>query len=106
MSSSFIYVIASNELGPTKIGVSVNPAKRIKQLQTGHEGTLRLFYVEEFDSKEIYKIERIIHRTLALQRLRGEWFSISVEKAILEVKFALIRHADDGPIETDGIIWN
>lgn len=94
---TFIYVIAADENGPIKIGISQNPEKRLRQLQTGHERRLILFHVQEFEPERAHLIERIIHNTVRHKRKIGEWFDLTVVEAIGEVDFAVIRyeeHAD------------
>ena len=54
-----VYLIMATESGRYKIGVSKNPTKRIKQLQTGSNEELRL--VESFETKFPHKIEKALH---------------------------------------------
>lgn len=92
---TFIYVIAGDPAGPVKIGFSNDPHKRLRQLQTGYPGRLTLHYTEAFPEPRARLMERIIHKTIAPRRVKGEWFSIDVETAIAEVQFALIRYGDE-----------
>ena len=92
---SYIYVISGRSPNSVKIGTSRDPASRLKQLQTGHPEPLRLCHAEAVDPTKAKLIERIIHKTLALHRSKGEWFSISEVDAVLEVRHAMIRHEDD-----------
>ena len=91
---TFVYVIAARPEGPCKIGFSVNPTKRLRQLQTGHPEILRIHHVQGFEEKRAKLIERIIHRTISYKRQTGEWFDLSVEDAVAEVEFALIRYGE------------
>jgi hypothetical protein len=50
-----------------------------------------LHYSEETETDKAKVIEKMIHRTLAHKRIRGEWFKVTLEEAIAEVKFAFIR---------------
>jgi|HigsolmetaGSP12D_1036236.scaffolds.fasta_scaffold01876_5 T5orf172 domain. len=95
---SYIYVIASREEGPVKIGYSDDPSRRLKQLQTGHPETLRIFYQEEigYGRRKASLLERIIHKQNVHKRLKGEWYDLTVENAILEVQYAIIRFGEDG----------
>ena len=70
----FIYFINSTE-NYYKIGVSSNPKKRIKQLQTGNLDKLTLFY--EFKSNYPFKLEKALHNKFNLTNKNGEWFEIS-----------------------------
>lgn len=53
-----------------KIGVSNNPFKRLKQLQTGHADRLRI--LANFNNKSI--LEGWCHKYLEHLRTVGEWF--------------------------------
>jgi hypothetical protein len=87
----FVYVIAS---GPhsVKIGFSVDPERRVGQLQTGHERKLSLVYKELVTDFEGPMLEKRIHDANRHKGLRGEWFDLSHEEAIQEVQFAVIRY--------------
>jgi hypothetical protein len=59
-----------------KIGISVNPHKRLKQLQTGNGSKLRIVKVFDNPSK-IYNerlMERRLHYLLRQFKKTGEWF--------------------------------
>lgn len=92
---SYIYVIAARPEGPCKIGLSVTPEKRLRKLQTGHPERLHLFHQMQVDTPKVALLERIIHKTVRYRRAHGEWFTLSVEDAIGEVEFALIRYGDE-----------
>ncbi len=85
-----IYVIAASENGPTKIGYSGNPEARLRQLQTGHSGRLRLWHVESVDKRMARQIEKKIHTQILHMRTSGEWFSISTSDAIAEIRFGMM----------------
>jgi len=83
-----IYLIYCSVINLYKIGISVNPKKRIKQLQTGTPYELSL--LETYDTIYASKIEKIFHNTLKSKKaaenfnfdfklLEGEWFSLSLE---------------------------
>ena len=94
--SQFLYVICeqSDEPTPVKIGLSVKPERRLKQLQTGQSSQLVLFHKEEVPDEQVYGLERAIHRDLRHKRVKGEWFLITPEDAVAEIKHALIRYGD------------
>lgn len=93
-SRTSIYVIGPKG-GPYKIGFSANPTARLSSLQTGTTDYLILHYKEETDTEIAKVIEKLIHRQLAHKRIRGEWFDVSLEEAIGEVRFAFIRWEDE-----------
>jgi predicted GIY-YIG superfamily endonuclease len=94
VSESFVYVIAPSPDGPVKIGFSADPHRRVRQLQTGYPGRLTLHYSEAFSAARAPLMEKIIHRTISYKRKSGEWFDMSVEDAVAEVQFALIRYGE------------
>ena len=90
----FVYVIGPAE-PPIKIGISKNCEKRVKSLQTGHSQKLLLHYAEPVSPELARVFEQIIHNNLRLQKTQGEWFNISVEDAINEIKWAIIRYSEE-----------
>lgn len=92
----YVYLIAASPEGPCKIGVSSDPRRRLRQLQTAHPEKLQLWHQEPYDGARADLVEAMVHRTLSHKRTRGEWFSITVEDGILELKFATIW-SDDKP---------
>jgi hypothetical protein len=92
MSLSYLYIIAASEAGPVKLGVSDQPARRLKQLQTGHPQVLTIFHQEEVSADLVYFLEHNLHTDIRYKRLRGEWFSMTVAEAIGHVRFTLIHH--------------
>lgn len=88
---SYIYAIASSPDGPTKIGISVHPARRVRQLQTGRSDILTVYYQEPIPAEKAQLMERVIHRENRHLRLKGEWFEMPVEAAIQEIKHSMIR---------------
>jgi hypothetical protein len=82
--SSAAYVI-SNELGDcVKVGHG-NPYDRLVSLQQSTPHPLELVYVFWFESKRAaYMVEQRAHRALqrdGIERLKGEWFSCSADRA-------------------------
>jgi hypothetical protein len=65
-----VYFIRSGDDGPVKIGVSWNPAARIKSLAEASPVALRIIRVVDGN----HQIERQLHARYKSLRLRGEWF--------------------------------
>jgi hypothetical protein len=86
----YIYVIASSTNGPSKIGISEKPSKRLKQLQTGHAEKLFLYHSEAVENARLY--EGLFHKNLNHKRTHGEWFDLNVEDAIAHIQFTLIEY--------------
>lgn len=92
---SYVYVIASSPEGPVKVGCSKHPDKRLKQLQTGHSEVLELAYTTAVPAAQVRLMERVIHETNRHRKVHGEWFDLTVENAILEVRCAVMQYGDE-----------
>ena len=91
---NYIYVIGGTEK-PYKIGITNNLKRRLKDIQTGHPFKLHVHYSEEIPMEQVRLIEQNIHNTIRHKKTHGEWFDISLEDAIAEVKHARIRYLKD-----------
>ncbi len=79
----YVYIIENTYLHDTKIGISNNPEKRIKQLQTGSSRQLVIRHTIKFDNRDAAtKVESSLHRKYSKYRLTGEWFEIDCNKVI------------------------
>ena len=59
-----------------KIGKSVEPAKRLKSIQTGQGRKVSLIREYQFPNEDAaFTVESSLHRRLSRFRLMGEWFS-------------------------------
>lgn len=76
---SIIYLIYNKDSGFYKIGVSKNPYKRIKQLQTGNNTKLEIKQLYEAN-EYAYRVESILHRTYNLNERFNEWFMLDKEQ--------------------------
>lgn len=93
MNRIAVYVIGTSK-GPFKIGISADPDKRAKELQTGCPVPIRVIYLRECRSREeASDIERAAHRLLARKRGAGEWFFCRLEEAsgAITVAAAILR---------------
>lgn len=71
--TSYIYVITDET--HIKVGVSRNPSKRIKALQTGSPKPLRVVNTYCLPAKKVYALESRCHQQISSYYLkRGEWF--------------------------------
>jgi hypothetical protein len=75
----YVYLIQKNTESIYKIGISENPLKRLKQLQTGNSARLHLIKV--FPVENARAIEKRLHRLLMFHRCSpsGEWFYLTSE---------------------------
>ena len=83
-----LYVIAEGEFGPCKIGFADRMGHRLSNLQAGNHRELTVFYEQETPPN--YRMaERIAHSRAGYKnRIRGEWFNVTVVAAISAVKQA------------------
>jgi predicted GIY-YIG superfamily endonuclease len=75
---TYVYVIESSS-GHFKIGISDNPARRMRQL-TRTKGPFDyslIFFCGFDDRKTAREIEAHLHEEFRHARARGEWFSLS-----------------------------
>ncbi len=76
-----IYAIGTNG-DLQKIGVSGDPEKRLKSLQTGNPEPLVIHYVFEVSDDKVFQFEKHIHKQLNHKRIQNEWFRMSKEEVI------------------------
>lgn len=73
-----------------KIGESINPADRLKQLQTGNMRKLAIYQTIFCGTKmEAQLLEATIHERLCTKHIRGEWFKVTkkeVDDLIKEIQ--------------------
>jgi hypothetical protein len=73
-----VYIISErtdNDKKHFKIGYSIDPIKRVKQLQTAHPIKLGLEGWFDFDSEDhARRYEKELHKTFNSIKARGEWF--------------------------------
>lgn len=96
--SSYIYIIGSDN-PPYKIGISKDPRRRLKELQTGYPQKLRILETRKVDISRTKLLESVIHKHLDQYKMNGEWFNISLKDAKLHIDFALIRYEEDPLLE-------
>lgn len=66
-----VYFIQCGEGGAIKIGIAVDPAARLRSLQTAHHERLSILVT----TKGGQPAEQAYHKRFAAHRLHGEWFS-------------------------------
>ena len=93
--TKFVYA-AADDTGRIKVGISIDPAKRVKQLSAGNASSLRLVYVRQAD-KPKYASEVEAHRALAEYQIRSEWF----EPDALEVLHRKFPMDDNQKLSSD-----
>lgn len=89
---AYLYVIAASPDGPVKLGYSDRPERRMRALQTGRPDRLSLYHQEPVSATQARRYEQRLHRDLNHIRTGGEWFAMTTEQAIAEVRFTLIEY--------------
>lgn len=77
--SGFVYLMRNRRTKRTKIGFSIKPAAREGTLQCEEPDISMFFY-----GPATMRDEKALHRKFADQRIRGEWFNLTIE----EIKWA------------------
>ena len=82
----YMYII-SNDKGYIKVGISKNPKRRLKQLQTGNQNKLTLLFTEEFECERdhLLKIEKLVHKDL-----KSFKSVINVEHSIRNIEYSMV----------------
>lgn len=75
----FVYAAQEVETGRIKIGISKNPERRVRTLNTGNSRDLRLIHA--VPAPNCFDDERLAHGR-ATGWIRGEWFACTEQQAI------------------------
>jgi hypothetical protein len=71
-TESYLYFAQSEHGGPVKIGISVNPLRRIEHFQAASANG-RIALIGALPGRDRFD-EAVVHHYFAPQRLHGEWF--------------------------------
>lgn len=81
MEISYLYIITDGIAH--KVGISKNPLKRLKSLQTSNPNKLTILEAFPVPEHLVFKIEKECHQMLQTKfAKRGEWFQKSTHFAI------------------------
>ncbi|HZJ92080.1 MAG TPA: GIY-YIG nuclease family protein, partial [Thiopseudomonas sp.] len=69
----YVYMIREPSTGNIKIGISQDPERRLRQLQTGNSSKLELVACAKAENR--YEDEMNLHRMVKNMLVRGEWFA-------------------------------
>lgn len=84
-----VYVAGSGK-GPKKVGVAIDPPRRLRALATGHGRPLRLLFSAPVPAEfAAMDVERRAHWLLRERKTHGEWFDVSAKAAIDAVERAI-----------------
>ena len=71
----YVYLISDLNSYTYKIGISNNPEKRLKALQTGNDKSLKI--LSKVLCKNYNNVETALHNKYNFLRISGEWFELS-----------------------------
>ena len=91
MKPDYIYIIHQGESRLFKIGVSNDPKRRLRALQTGNPHPLTLLRAFKCSTMSAYRAEAAIHQHLAASRRKGEWFEIDTDDRVVAIAGAIIN---------------
>ena len=99
----FLYLIRDEFTGYIKIGISLNPNKRIKQLQTGNSNELTLIY--SIQTEYYIKLESTLHRHYKHLNIHNEWFDLTINElndieSVIQRYIMTIKSVDEFDITT------
>lgn len=78
---SYIYAMQCSNTGYIKIGMSSSPKERRNSLQIGSPHKLKLLQTwGPWTTKDARFVEGVLHNTFSLNRVRGEWFDVEIDK--------------------------
>lgn len=89
MYGYWLYVIYS-QLGYIKIGVAANVERRLEGLQTASPSALKVYQkIGCPDAASARRLEKLLHKRYASNRVNREWFDIDPETVVNEIAFAI-----------------
>lgn len=91
--SSYIYIMSNGDA--FKVGLSIDPKRRLRQLQTGSPKKLSLVYFVEIETAPVKILESIMHRYLKMNHLTGEWFNADLATIKNLLDFVKIRYDNE-----------
>lgn len=83
MVDNFLYIIGNNDHNMFKVGISNDPNKRIKGIQTGCPfplSILKKYNLNSYSSIVEKKIHTFLDKDKEVKSLMGEWFSCKLDK--------------------------
>ena len=95
-----VYILKMNN-GTVKIGCTNNFKKRMRAISTGSGlSVVNWCYSQDFDSDYAYFVERTCHEAFSSERIKGEFFNIAFDSAVVE----LAKYTDQFVIMSETIL--
>lgn len=76
-----LYVVATSRAGPVKVGIAVDPKRRVRTLECAIGARLRMVWVSP-PCAAARDVEALAHRRMAEHRTVGEWFNLPFDEAV------------------------
>lgn len=73
LREGYVYIIGTSYKNPVKIGFSVNPWSRLKEITTNHHEKIEILLTIKGDKQ----LESSIHKALNVARVKNEWFQLN-----------------------------
>jgi hypothetical protein len=80
---SSVYVFEAGDA--VKVGVSMNPQQRLRQLQNGQDRPICAYWAMQFCGCDAREVERLVHKRLKesdTARAKGEWYYLAPQTAV------------------------
>lgn len=71
----YVYLISDSNTYNYKIGISNNPERRIKSLQTGNDNKLKI--IHKILCEYYSDVEKALHYRYNSNKINGEWFELT-----------------------------
>lgn len=82
-----LYIVEAERSKHIKIGISDDPKKRLRQLQTANHEKLVLLYVVKLESKEAAQnLEEHLHEKYAKHKVHLEWFALKAGEVYMYIE--------------------
>ncbi len=87
IDTASIYILSADEYS-VKIGVSMNPRQRAKDIQVSQDRNICVYWATIMLKPYAYLVETALHKRLrgSVGHLRGEWYLYSPAQAVALVK--------------------
>jgi hypothetical protein len=93
---AYIYAMGTSD-GPTKIGYSLSPKRRLKDIQRIAGKDIVVTGTWPVGARIALNAERYVHWQLRERHIRGEWFNASRAEIIAAVEAAISRTGEFDP---------
>jgi len=93
-NDKFVYVANEVDTGNYKIGISSDPERRVKELNTGNSSEIKLIHCY-LATDDKHKSETLAHAIFEEDRIRGEWFGSGIDISKLPSYSAVCKSSGD-----------